>query len=149
MLISVAPQIKHWGATTQLRDTVTLLKAKIEALAREDDDAGMVSHCLIIGRPDRYLERMFDHVHQADSVRFPPALEILLVPDTIVAVSVHALIGASTGLAAPLGLASFDKDVILSTQKYLLQNLDSYVRDGEARSAISDRCSVEGLGQGG
>jgi hypothetical protein len=62
---------------------------------------------------------------------------------------VHALIGASTGLAAPLGLASFDKDVILSTQKYLLQNLDSYVRDGEARSAISDRCSVEGLGQRG
>jgi hypothetical protein len=50
---------------------------------------------------------------------------------------------------APLGLASFDKDVILSTQKYLLQILDSYVRDGEARSVISDRCSVEGLGQGG
>jgi hypothetical protein len=149
MLVSVAPQIKHWGATTQLRDTMTLLKAKIEALAREDDDAGMVSHCLIIGRPDRYLERMFDHVHQADSVCFPSALEILLIPDTIVAVSVHALIGASTGLAAPLGFASFDKDVILSAQKYLLQNLDSYVRDGEARSAISDRCSVEGLEQRG
>jgi hypothetical protein len=50
------------------------------------------------------------------------------VPDTIVAVSVHALVGASTGLAAPLGLAGFDKDVILSTQKYLLHNFDSYVR---------------------
>jgi hypothetical protein len=37
---------------------------------------------------------------------------------------VHALIGASTGLAAPLGLAGFDKDVILSTQKYLLQNVN-------------------------
>jgi hypothetical protein len=123
---------------------MTLLKTKIEALAKADDDAGMVSHCLILGRPARYIERMFDHVHQADGVRFPPALEILLVPDTIVAVSVHALVGASTGLAAPLGLASFDKEVVHRVQRYLLENVDAYVRDGEARSAIWDRCSVDG-----
>lgn len=145
MLISVSPQVKHWGATTQLRDTLALLKAKVEALPRAEEDAGMATHCLVAGRPSRYLERMFDQVHQAEHVRFPPPLEILLVPNTIVALSVHSLVGASTGLAAPLGLGSFDGEIVRRVQRYILDNLDACVSNNEARTAIKDRCSMEAV----
>jgi hypothetical protein len=143
-LISVAPQMQHWGATTQLRDTIALLKAKIEAMSKSEDDVGLNSHCMIVGRPARYLERMFDRVHQADYVRFPSSLEILLIPGTIVAISVHSPIGAFSGLAAPLGFGSFDKEVVRRAQALLLDNVDAYVRDENALNAIRTRCSDTG-----
>lgn len=145
MLISIAPQMRHWGATTQLRDTMTLIKAKAEAMSKSADDVGLSCHCLIAGRPARYIERMFDHVHQTDYVRFPPALEILLIPDTILAVLVHAPVGAFAGLAAPLGFGSFDKEVVRRAQALLLDNVDAYVRDEEMLNTIRSRCSNAGL----
>jgi hypothetical protein len=135
ILLSVAPQVKHWGATTQLRDTLSVLRTKIESSALLPD-GGFVSYCLASGKPPKYLEKMFDSVQATGNGKIPRALEILHVPNTMVAVLVHAPIGESGGLAVPLGFASFDEEVILRCQSYLMENIGSYFEEEETLSNV-------------
>ncbi len=131
VIVSVAPQARFWGATTQQRDTISLLKRMLGKTSGTDGSE-IESVCLYAGKPPRYLEGAFERIYSTDSVAFPASVEILLVPRVAVAVVVHSPIGAATGQAVALGFASFDEQAIGRAQAYISEFLPRFVLD-EAR----------------
>ena len=119
----VKPQVSFWGATRILPETIKRLKSMI---LQDKDDQDAKSVCLVTGKPENYLTRMFDEVHSTDQARFPAALEILLVPGFVVVAIVHAPIKVVSGHAVPLGLLSFDPQVVTRVQDVLLEELHAY-----------------------
>jgi len=76
---------------------------------------------------------MFDEAETTDQARFPSAIEILLVPGLITAVIVHAPIKVISGHAVPLGILSFDPQVVSRVRDILVEELPSYVFSGSER----------------
>lgn len=124
-IVSVAPQIKNWAATTLQRDALSLIRKKIGQSIPATDQTDVKAVCLFAGKPPRHIERTFDEVRSSDTAEFSPALEIMLVPRMAVLVTVHAPIGATTGYPVPLGFASFDSEV--------LERVGTYIEDRIAR----------------
>lgn len=118
----VAPQARHWGATTQLRGLLSLIKEKTGVTGGVETASETVTTCIFAGSPPRYIEEIFDEVVASHEVRFPRALEIYLVPSIAMAAIVHAPIGASTGNTVPLGIASFDPAVLERCEQYIEDN---------------------------
>lgn len=111
-IYAVAPQTRMWGATTQLRDLLTLIQ-QTSARTFPGEKQDMKSVCLYPwDKPAKYTSRTFDEIQIVRVGDFPKSLELLLVPGVMVAAIVHAPLGASTGNPVPLGLASFDPLVI-------------------------------------
>lgn len=54
-----------------------------------------------------------------DNGSIPAALEVLLVPRRMVAVTVHTPIGPERGFPVPLGVLSFEPDVVRRAHRYL------------------------------
>ena len=106
-VVSVAPQIPLWGATTLQRDMLSYLRRGI-AVATTVSATELRALCLFTGRAEWYVDRAFDEVHVADACDIPAALELLVIQNVAAAALVHAPIGASSGYAVPLGWASFD-----------------------------------------
>jgi hypothetical protein len=129
-ILSAAPQAPLWGATTQQRDLLSLIRRKV-GINPLGESLEMKAICLFAGKPPRYVERTFDEVHSTDSTEFPSALELLLIPQVIVAAVVHAPIGAISGQAVPLGLASFDQEVIGRAQSLIADRMHKFVKDDE------------------
>ncbi|WFE75661.1 hypothetical protein [Roseinatronobacter sp. S2] len=123
-IYAVAPQTQGWGATTQQRDLLTLIQ-ETTARTLPGEKSEMKSLCLYAwGRPAKYTEKTFDEIQEVRVGDFPKSLELLLVPDVMVAAIVHAPLGASTGNPVPLGLASFDPLVVDRAYGYFLQRYD-------------------------
>lgn len=114
----VAPQIRHWGATTQLRGLLGLIKEKIGNLD-SGEPSEILTTCIFAGSPPRYIEETFDEVVSSNEALFPRALEMYLVPSIAMAAIVHTPIGASTGNTVPLGITSFDPDVLERCERYI------------------------------
>jgi hypothetical protein len=129
-ILSVAPQIPNWGATTVQREILSEIKRIIGSTASGSDQNDMRSVCLFNGRPPRYLERAFDEVRTAAVSEFPAALEVLVVPHVAAFAIVHAPIGAVDGYPVPLGLASFDLDVVDRVDTYVSERADRYAANG-------------------
>lgn len=124
-IISVAPQVQHWGATTLQRNTLAALCRTIQA-SNPSEPTDIKTLCLYSGRPPRFLEKSFDEVRVSDSAWFPPALEMLLIPGIAVVATVHAPIGASAGFPVPLGIASFDAEVVGRAEETVAGVKDRY-----------------------
>ncbi|WP_018858499.1 hypothetical protein [Rhizobium sp. 42MFCr.1] len=122
-IISVAPQVAQWGATSETRDLLTALKRKLGSQDGEEPRA----LCLSAGKPARYVERTFDEVMITDTPQFPRSLEILAVSGLFCAVLVHAPIGDASGYPVPLGFASFDPEIV----KGVISHIDD--RSGQYR----------------
>lgn len=127
-VFSVAPQMRLWGATTQLRDSLSYLRRRIGTTALASTPE-LRAICLFPGKPAWFIERTFDEVLSADSCNIPPALEILIVPNVAVSALVHAPIGIVSGYAVPFGWASFDESVVARTQVFVQERLGSFVRE--------------------
>ena len=80
--------------------------------------------CLFSGKPPRYVEKTFDEVRSSTVSEFPPALEILVIPGTAAFAIVHAPIGAQAGYPVPLGLASFDTEIVDRVYTYVSERMD-------------------------
>lgn len=130
----MAPQTRHWGATTQQRDTLTALKRHIQSRT-SSEQAGSV--CLFAGKAPRYVERSFDYVHGANSTDLAPSVELLLVPNVAAAVVIHAPILVASGQPVPLGVASFDARVVGRIQSLLEQQVARFVLDVEQQKRYS------------
>ncbi|WP_407048917.1 hypothetical protein [Methyloraptor flagellatus] len=129
-LLSVAPQTRLWGATTQNRDTLSYLRRRIAAVAPASATE-LRAVCLFPGKAPWFVDRTFDEVLAADFSHLPPALEIMIVPHIAVAVLAHAPIGASSGYAVPFGWASFDENVVTRTQAFVADKLWTFMCDRE------------------
>lgn len=135
----IKPQMSFWGATRILPETIRRLKTMIP---QHNDDQEAKSVCLVTGKPENYLIKMFDQVYESDQPRFPAALEVLLVPGFVAAVIVHAPVKVVSGHAVPLGLLSFDPLVVERVQGFILEELPNYKFDDyrqfdECRIALS------------
>jgi hypothetical protein len=134
LILVVAPQVRFWGGTTLQRDTLSALRHRIrQSTVPDSPETRFV--CLFAGEPPRYLEKSFDEVHCAGAPEFPIALEIVLCPPAMMAAVVHAPVGAVSGQAAALGLASFDQKVVTRAQAFVADRLARFVRD----KAVYDR----------
>ncbi|MDG4901403.1 MULTISPECIES: hypothetical protein [unclassified Mesorhizobium] len=109
-VISVAPHIPYWGGTTLVRDLLNLMRKKMAT--SEEDGSDLKAVCLAAGKPEKYVEKTYDRMGKSERPEFPAALELLLVPKTMMAAIVHAPIGAATGYPVALGFASFEGSVI-------------------------------------
>jgi hypothetical protein len=135
-VIWLTPMTKLWGATRLLPEFLRHLKTQL----RTDDAEGprVTSVGLVTGRPEFYLERAFDELAASEAPRFPRTLEIMLVPGVMTAVTVHAPIGAQTGVPVPLGFVSFDPKVVERTQAYLSSRAQPHLRGRPYETSIMD-----------
>lgn len=121
-IIAVAPQTRNWGATSQLRGLLSLIKDRVDGVGAGEASVETVSTCIFAGSPPLYVKEAFDEIVISHDARFPKALEMYLVPSIAMAAIVHAPIGATVGNAVPLGIASFDPMVLERCERYIEDN---------------------------
>lgn len=134
--LSVAPQVLHWGATTRLQDLLALIRRKTNT--ETSDNSAFRTIWLGAGKPEKYLKSTYDVCRSSDRPEFPRALEMLLVPRTMVAVLVHSPVGSPNGHAVPLGFASFDPGTIERASSMVLERLDRFDLNQDEYEEISD-----------
>jgi hypothetical protein len=108
------PQVSYWGMARALPELVDHFK---DALTVRNEEIGLsVSRPLAValcqGKPSRWTEKAFDYCGQTDRLLMPGGIELLLIPGAFAAALVHAPVGAQSGHVVPLGLASFDPQVV-------------------------------------
>jgi hypothetical protein len=126
-VVWLAPMTRLWGATSLLPEFLRQLKTLLRTDAADSSNPRLTTVGLVTGRPEFYLERAFDELATSEAPRFPRALEIMLVPGVMTAVTVHAPIGAQTGVTVPLGFASFDPKVVERTQAFLASRAQPFL----------------------
>lgn len=110
----IAPDIAAWGAS---RATSTLL-----------DQIHGSEAVITRGKPLKHLLKLFQRVLQRpDNGSIPAALEVLLIPRRVVAVTVHAPLSIGRSFPIPLGVLSFEPDVVKRVHQYLKTQLPQYI----------------------
>jgi hypothetical protein len=137
-VVWLTPMTKLWGATRLLPDFLRHLKTQLRTDDLEASGPRLTTVGLVTGRPEFYLERAFDDVATSELPRFPRTLEIMLVPGVMVAVSVHAPIGAQTGAPVPLGFASFDPRVVERAQALLASRTQPFLRGKQFEAGLME-----------
>ena len=108
-----APVTPLWGATTVLSELLDRMLRRIDAenqnlLRRQPIRTVLLSTT----RPERWVEEAFNRSCAAEARALPGGLELVVAPGAFAAALVHAPVGIQTGLAVPLGFASFDERVV-------------------------------------
>lgn len=146
-VISIPPLVPYWGATSVLRDTFTVVGRKIAGDAVPSDESEIKTFCLVAGKPAKYLERTFDRAEVLDTTTHPASLELLVVPHVAMCALVHAPIGLSSGIPAPLGFASFDPDVLNRVHTLILDTTVRFVVDERFRLELENGLAPAGLSE--
>ena len=125
-LVWTIPTQGTWGASRALE---TLLESvKGEAVSQLEGTPPQLREAYVIacGKPPRYLAKAFDKVLiRPDNGALPGSLEIMLIPQRIVAVTIHAALGDGRGFPVPLGVMSYDSKVVRRAHQYLESQLPS------------------------
>jgi hypothetical protein len=121
-IIVVASQTPHWGATTQLRGLLDMIKEKVGKKDAAEATAETLSVCLTRAPPPPFIKELFDEVAEGYATPFPRGLELYLVPSIAMAAIVRAPLGSSSGNNVPLGIASFDPAVLSRCEQYLQES---------------------------
>jgi hypothetical protein len=124
--IWIAPQLENWGASSVASKTNDLIKKKLKDESQKDpvpiDEVENV--CFCHGERPPHLRDVFDSVINVKHAILPREFELLLVPDVVVFASVHAPVSMNLGFPTPLGVLSFEKDVVSRVQELLYERLD-------------------------
>lgn len=144
LCIWFAPQTLHWGATTALPGILEQIKSRaLAAPAVDAQDSGIKTIGMVTGRVPKHIEVAFDVVATSNASRFSPSLEMLLIPNILIAVTVNAPIGLQSGLPVPLGFVSFDTQVISRAQNFLRGHIEDYALSKELNEKIRSAISVD------
>ena len=130
VILSVAPQIPNWAATTVQREILSEIKRRIGQDASGPEQNDILSICFFSGKAPRYLGCTFDEIRTSRHGEIPGAMEILVVPHVAAVVIVHAPVGATDGYPVPLGIASFDPDVVGRVNTYVSEHTAGYEGEG-------------------
>jgi hypothetical protein len=125
VILSVAPQIPNWAATTVQREILSEIKRRI-GQEPSGTDHDIRSICFFSGKAPRYLGCTFDEIRTSRLGEFPGAMEILVVPHVAAFVIVHAPVGAADGYPVPLGIDSFDPDAVYRVNVYVSEHTAGY-----------------------
>lgn len=136
LILWLTPTVQAWGATRALPELLRELKSRLRRVADVAGARRVTAIGLVTGSPEDYLTKAFDELGVSQSVQAHRALEILLVPNLMVAVTVHAPIGGGRGLPVPLGVLSFDPRVVARAQAFLAQRSGAFVRGDPLRAVV-------------
>lgn len=109
VLFWTVPQAPLWGSTSIMSEAVDQLR---DLVMRAGDFRQVEAIALTTGKPELWVKRAFTGWRESQSLVFPGGFEMLLAPCGFVAASVHAPIGAPSGVPVPLGFASFDPRIV-------------------------------------
>ncbi|SOZ36080.1 conserved hypothetical protein [Cupriavidus neocaledonicus] len=112
----VVPGSPVWGASRAL---LTLLDSVAQA-CYPGSVASKTAIAVLRDRSQKHLRKAFNQVViRSDDGEIPSSLEILLVPHRVVAVVVNAPIGLGRGFPVPLGVLSFEQEVVRRAHEFL------------------------------
>jgi len=143
IVVVVPPLIKHWGATSLLRDANLLVRQKLR-VERKDEVREPEVICIMPGKHPKYLNETFDQVVGIDFHELPPGLEFLLIPGVAVVALFHAPLGTSMGVPAPFGFASFDADVVKRAGSLIVDKVVRFIERDHIRSRIESEFDKAG-----
>ena len=112
------PSVPHWGITKRVAD---ILSAVTRQFDEKSDRSATTIRSVMAGDDRRHamFKDVFDAVINLPPSEFPSGLEVFLVPGHIAYVAIHTSIGSLEGYPIPLGVLSFDPDVVLRAQASL------------------------------
>jgi hypothetical protein len=125
----VTPVQNIWGASRALG--TFLDGVKDDSIAQVDGTAVSERSVFAItyDQPPRHLTLTFQNVLlRSKNGSLPINLEIMLVPQRVVAVTVHAPLVEGRGFPIPLGILSFDPKVVRRTHQYLETQLGALLK---------------------
>lgn len=132
-IIWVRPDIPYWGCSTRLSDLVDGL-AKYLA----PDGAEQERECVLLAHdndsPWRFRD-IFDSVCTFRQGRVPRNFEMLLVPGQIFAALVHVPLASPQAYPMPLGIISFDPEMVEKAQEVMAD----IVRSGQPKQRKHDQ----------
>lgn len=124
----VVPKQTGWGAARSLIDLLEILakeKVEIDATGRKRERAAIL---IEEGKPQwRLTKTSYPPYCRPDTGAIPRSLEILLIPAKVAAVVVHATVTEGPGFPVPLGVLSFDTQIIHRVHQYLIDHLPAEV----------------------
>lgn len=113
----------HWGHTQVLPITLDTIKQK---LTHKDDfeiDGFQFIAMTQNSAPAKHLKIVFNKfLTLNENSLVSPSMEILYIPNVVIAAQVHTPIGTQRGYPVPLGILSFDSGVIERTKHFIEKN---------------------------
>jgi hypothetical protein len=125
----VTPLLNSWGASRALG--TFLDGVKYDSIAQADGTAVSERNVFAIAYDQlpRHLTLTFQNVLlRSKNGSLPSNLEIMLVPQRVIAITVHAPLLEGRGFPIPLGILSFDPKVVRRTHQYLETQLAALLK---------------------
>jgi hypothetical protein len=122
-LMWVIPPLASWGASRALGtlvDRIVSEVGEVGEVAGSNSSTSGTAVGISCGKPLKHVVKAFNKLlARPDNGSIPAALEVLLVPRRMVAVTVHTPIAPGRGFPVPLGVLSFEPDVVRRAHRYL------------------------------
>lgn len=136
LILWLTPMVKAWGATRALPELLRELRSRLRRITDVQGAQRVAAMGLVTGLPEDYLKKAFDDLGVSQSLQAHRTLEILLVANLVVAVTVHAPIGGGRGLPVPLGVLSFDPRVVARAQAFLAQRPGAFLGGHRLKAVV-------------
>lgn len=111
--IWITPVSSTWGASRALINCLD----EVTTGGARDDSLQPVAICA--GRPSWHLRKAFEIVLQRSDSALPGSIEILLFPRRAVVALAHAPVNTNRGYPVPLGIISFDPEVVRRSHRFI------------------------------
>lgn len=135
----VVPKQASWGAARSLIELLEVLskeEVEIDGTGRKLERAAIL---IEEGKPQWRLTKTSSPPYcRPNTGAIPSSLEILLIPGKVAAVVVHAPVTEDRGFPIPLGVLTFDTQILRRVHQYLLDSLPAQM----ARYGTSDGVQV-------
>jgi hypothetical protein len=124
----LVPTASTWGTSRALKTFLDRIWSGSHGSPIGKDKTIRGDIAVTCGGPQKHVRKLFHRVlMRADNGSIPSALEMLLFPGRMVAVTVHSVIGPGRGFPVPLGVLSFDQEVVKRAHEFLHTQLPRYV----------------------
>ncbi|WP_250523561.1 MULTISPECIES: hypothetical protein [unclassified Caballeronia] len=136
-LVWVIPKSSTWGMSRGVKKLLERIAGESRPKEEQANQAALTETAITSGKPSGHVRKIFETIFtRDDDGAIPDALEILLIPQRLVAVIVHAPIGLERGFPVPLGILSFDSKVLETVREYLVDRLPQFIRRFDSGDAM-------------
>jgi hypothetical protein len=128
---------RRWGISRVLPKTIDAIAGEVKRRA-DSEETGFPMLSVSGEEPPRHIKEAFDENRLLPlTTKMPLALEMLVVPDLVAAILVHAPLWEGEGIPVPVGIVSFDERIVASAERFLNEKL------GKQHSGVENRGSVK------
>ncbi len=140
----VVPKQATWGSARSLTDLLEVLSkedVEVDGTGRKLERAAIL---IEEGKPQWRLTKTSQPLYSRPNTgAIPGSLEILLIPGKVAAVVVHAPITEDRGFPIPLGVLTFDAQILRRVHQYLLENLPAQLARYGTSEVVQVRTMLE------